>query len=53
MDLVERLRQNSPERPTRDRFEAADEIERLTTEIESLQLTLTELNANRKLRLAE
>lgn len=32
-DIVERLRANSPEMPTSDRFEAADEIERLRAAI--------------------
>ena len=32
-DLVERLRANNPEMPTRDRFEAADRIEALEADL--------------------
>lgn len=35
MDLIERLRGNNPDMPTRDRFEASDEIERLTERCEA------------------
>lgn len=43
--LIERLRENSPKMPTRDRFEAADEIERLgqmRTEMKKPKLTALE-----------
>jgi hypothetical protein len=53
-DIVKRLRMAAVVfGPGRNSLEtdAADEIERLTTENESLKLTLIELSANKNLRL--
>jgi hypothetical protein len=55
-DIVKRLRMAAVVfGPGRNSLEtdAADEIERLTTENESLKLTLIELSANKNLRLAD
>ena len=39
-DIVERLRENHPEMPTRDRYEAADEIEHLRKQVTELEAAL-------------
>lgn len=38
--LIGRLRSNNPSLPTRDRFEAADEIEHLREQLSALEATL-------------
>jgi hypothetical protein len=39
-DIIKRLRENNPDKPTTDRFEAADEIERMRIALQDVASTL-------------
>ena len=45
-DIVVRLRDNNPSLPTRDRFEAATEIEKLRERVSQLERTYINLTIN-------